>query len=352
MKVLFVSNGFPTAKRPSYCIYLPVMIDCIRAAGNEVDVLSFDRDCGGRVSKLFAYLGFYLRLFFARTGRYDALYINFFPYCAPPLAWHILKFKRQGKPVFAHWHGSDLVSRTALSRFLLKCSGFLVDEKITLVGPSGYFAGRLSDHFGIPRERIIVSPSGGVDTEIFRETPHRRAGREDLIRIGYASHVFSFKGIDLVCDALERLDRETAEGKLEFHFISYGPERDIYEPRLLALKNIKTVRHDTFPKEKMPEFYNSVDLLLFPSEHESLGLVGVEAISCGVPIIGPRAHSIEEYVIPGVTGESYEHLNRDSFFEAVKRCMNNLGGYSMGNIIEERYSRTHVVKQYQEMFSQ
>ena len=56
----------------------------------------------------------------------------------------------------------------------------------------------------------------------------------------------------------------------------------------------------------MPQFYNSCDILLFPTHHESLGLVGLEAMACNKPVVGSNCTALPEYIIPGKTGELFE----------------------------------------------
>ena len=44
------------------------------------------------------------------------------------------------------------------------------------------------------------------------------------------------------------------------------------------------------------------DLLLLPSEQESFGLVALEAMSCGVPVVGSRVGGLPEVVLHGENG--------------------------------------------------
>ncbi len=44
------------------------------------------------------------------------------------------------------------------------------------------------------------------------------------------------------------------------------------------------------------------DLFLLPSESESFGLAALEAMGCGVPVVGARGHGLQEVVTHGETG--------------------------------------------------
>ena len=53
------------------------------------------------------------------------------------------------------------------------------------------------------------------------------------------------------------------------------------------------------------EVLAGADLFLLPSENESFGLAGLEALSCGVPVVGTTAGGIPEVVEHGTTGLLY-----------------------------------------------
>src|SRR4029077_7168801 len=53
---------------------------------------------------------------------------------------------------------------------------------------------------------------------------------------------------------------------------------------------------------EMPEFWNSVDIAVVPSLGEAFGLVALEALACGVPVIAAAAGGLREIVVDGQCG--------------------------------------------------
>ena len=52
----------------------------------------------------------------------------------------------------------------------------------------------------------------------------------------------------------------------------------------------------------MPQFWNSVDICVVPSLIEPFGLVALEALACGVPVIASAVGGLKEIVVEGKCG--------------------------------------------------
>ena len=58
----------------------------------------------------------------------------------------------------------------------------------------------------------------------------------------------------------------------------------------------------TLSRAELPAFYRSLDVFVIPSRQEGLGIVGVEAMACGVPVVSTRNGGAEDYVRDGENG--------------------------------------------------
>jgi glycosyltransferase involved in cell wall biosynthesis len=77
------------------------------------------------------------------------------------------------------------------------------------------------------------------------------------------------------------------------------------------------------PQKDLLGQYSKLDLLVFPgagtATGESLGLVGLEAMACGVPVLGANLGGIATYVKEGVNGMLFDRHSADSLADGVKR---------------------------------
>ena len=92
---------------------------------------------------------------------------------------------------------------------------------------------------------------------------------------------------------------------------------------------------------KMAEFYSAGDIFAFPGINESLGMVYLEAQSCGLPVVAFRNAGIPEVVIHGETGILTDVFSTQQYIEAVRKLlMDNELREEMGRKAR-RYVHTH-----------
>jgi L-malate glycosyltransferase len=346
-KILLLNNGYPSATHPNYVTYIKSIKDCLTDAGFEVELLVLDSNFTTTAGKYFQFLKYYLKLLFKRYGKYEYVYINNYPYSFLPITVHFQRMKN----VVIHWHGDDIFPGSAFARILNSFSYWFIKKRFLHIAPSHYFAREAAKILNVDPKKIFVSPSGGVDTQLFALEKERPVST-DTIRLGFASGLLQTKGIDFVIQLLHHLHQEKKSNyRIEFHFIYYGKEKELYTEKLMAMPD--TVKHQPFPLHEMVNFYKNINILLFPSirKAESLGLVSLEAMSCNVPVIATDAFAFQDTVIAGVTGERFVLNDFDSFCKAVDRCIHNLDHYTPRDFVVKNFSKEAVVRGYQDFLA-
>ena len=115
------------------------------------------------------------------------------------------------------------------------------------------------------------------------------------------------KGITGILDALSRPPLASADIHLAITTTMNTSEPEFFEEvrsRIhgSGLKDRVTLLIDAFTPDQMPDVYRASDCVLFLSDAEGFGLVGIEALACGVPLIGRDSPGIDEYLVHGETG--------------------------------------------------
>jgi len=55
-------------------------------------------------------------------------------------------------------------------------------------------------------------------------------------------------------------------------------------------------------QDELPQYYSAADLLAVPSYHESFGLVALEALACGTPVVATEVGAMDSVICEGKTG--------------------------------------------------
>jgi glycosyltransferase involved in cell wall biosynthesis len=179
---------------------------------------------------------------------------------------------------------------------------------------------------GCPPEHLVLLPNG-VDIERFNP---RLDG--SLIRkmLGVADRpvVFTLRwhepknGIEYLIRAVPHVLREVPEAV--FVIGSDGPLMGYHES---LAENLGIDDHIMFagriPRKDLPSYYAASDLFVIPSVVEAFGLVTVEAMACGKPVIGANVGGIPEIIVDGVNGFLIEPKNPEKIAEKVVVLLEN-----------------------------
>jgi len=177
---------------------------------------------------------------------------------------------------------------------------------------------------GLAKSAISVVPCG-VDTELFRvEGP--AAPRSDRPRLLAVSRLVERKGVDDVIRALRRL--RSAE-----LVIAGGPppgqlDRDPELRRLRALASALGVADRVLflgrvERRHLPDLIRSADLVVSVPWYEPFGMVPLEAMACGVPVVASAVGGLVDTVVDGVTGVLVPARRPDVLAGTLRRLLDD-----------------------------
>jgi len=142
---------------------------------------------------------------------------------------------------------------------------------------------------------VAVIPQFGVDTERFAPSGGRSAHAP--FAIGFVGRVVPEKGVDLLLDAAAGLP-----GDWRLLYIGEGPARAPLESSARSAGLSSRVEfHSRVPSVDMPPWLHRMDVLVLPSLtrpnwKEQFGRVLIEAMACGVPVVGSDSGEIPHVI--------------------------------------------------------
>ncbi len=162
-------------------------------------------------------------------------------------------------------------------------------------------------HYGASPERIGVIPCG-VDLELFqpmdKEIAKQQLGFTDDKIILFVGRIEPLKGIDQLLRAMPYLQN----GQGPRLMIIGGDESSQYEiERLQGLSRELHIQGSvTFlgliKHEQLPYFYSAADACVIPSYYESFGLVALESLACGTPVVATDVGDLRSVIRQGEAG--------------------------------------------------
>jgi D-inositol-3-phosphate glycosyltransferase len=176
---------------------------------------------------------------------------------------------------------------------------------------------------------ITVIP-GGVDLERFIPRPQAQARAElglqadDKILL-FVGRIQRLKGLEVLLRAFARLS------DLPARLLVVGGQpgtshesREIARLQHLATRlgiDARTTFVGAVAHERLPLYYAAADATVMPSSYESFGLVAVESLACGTPLVATRVGGLTSIVRDGETGLLVPWRDADLFAERLRQVL-------------------------------
>lgn len=269
-----------------------------------------------------------------------------------PLAWLAGALKRS--PVTLIVHGIDAWTphRSRLVKLLLK-------RLELIVAVSEFTVEKMSSWTGIPRDRFEVLPNC-VDLEKYSPRPrdvalvdrYQLGNKTVLMTVSRLVSTERYKGIDEVMDAMPSLLHRYPD----LHYLIVGDGDD--RPRLgQKARELNLGARITFTghvkEEEKSDHYSLADAFVMPSRGEGFGIVFLEALASGVPVLGSKMDGSRDALLGGRLGTLVDPSNAKDVADGIATVLSQprgivpaeLGDYSLGSFkarVQTRLIRTFV----------
>ncbi len=170
--------------------------------------------------------------------------------------------------------------------------------------------------YGVQSSKIsVVSP--GVDLEKFR--PYRKRSARARLGFGegplvlFVGRIQRLKGIDILLRAIAALDEYSPGLRPTVAIVGGAPDQEKVDAERREMERLAQLSKSlgiedlvdfmgSVPQEDLPSYYAAADVTVMPSTYESFGLVALESMACGTPIVATRVGGLSTLIRDGETG--------------------------------------------------
>ena len=177
---------------------------------------------------------------------------------------------------------------------------------------------KILKYYRVSEDKLITIPPG-VDTSHFYPIPPDEAKavigvppEENLIL--YVGRIEPLKGIDKLIHAIAGLSKADVLSQCPHYLIIIGGEPQVPPEEMSKEMNrlqalCRQLQIDNLvlflgkrDQDTLPYYYSAAEMVVVPSHYESFGLVALEAMACGTPVIATQVGGLSYLVKDGVTG--------------------------------------------------
>jgi glycosyltransferase involved in cell wall biosynthesis len=294
MRVLIVSNMYPTRERPEFGVFVRDQLEALgRIDGVEPELYVFDGGSIKAYRKAVKPLKEHLR-----ERDYDLVHAHY------GLTGWVAR-KAGARPLLVTLHGTDVYDKRAgrISRSVARKA----DQVAVVSEDLGHALGKIKT-----KRPLAVMPTG-VNLQRFAQR-EREAARRAL-------------GID-------------PEGS--YVLFPFNPDRPVkhYDRALAVAEQIEDLEVLTLgdvPPDGVATYMNAVDATLVPSEYEGFGLAALETLACNTPVVATPT-GMAPKLLEGVAGCHCIEWDLERWVDAVERILEDPDPRVDGRPVAERWS--------------
>lgn len=265
-------------------------------------------------------------------GDYDLIHIHH----PDPMAALALKLSGFKGRVIVHWH-SDILSQKILLRFYKPLQDWLIRRAEKIVGTTPVYV-QQSPHLAHAQDKCMAIPIGidalQPDRQLVADLRSRYPGKKLILSIG---RLIPYKGYSYLIEAMTHLPDD--------YLLVIGGTGPMKESLAALIQKDKlqnrVILAGFIPDENLPTWFGACDCFVLSSvmKTEAFGIVQIEAMSCGKPVVATRIpqSGVSWVNEDGVSGRNVTPGDPEEYARAIREVTDASARY--GERARARFER-------------
>jgi len=199
-------------------------------------------------------------------------------------------------------------------------------------------------------DKIIVTNNGIDDFWIDNRFINAEKKEVNNLRFLYVGRLVKRKNLLMLIDAIKILRKEFSE--LTLHIVGSGGsyEKEV-QTKAKSNTDFVTIQSVIKDKGKLMQVYRKHDAFVMPSFYETFGLVYLEALSQGLPVLMAKDDGIDGVFPNHSVGESADPKDLTSVVASLRTLVNNINTYKLESIDFEKFRWSNVANKLMDVYT-
>ncbi|MFD1736817.1 glycosyltransferase [Bacillus salitolerans] len=327
LKGLVISNMYPSEQARTFGIFVKNQVEALRERGIEIDVVSVSNPKAGKKHVLMKYsrwlLDFIMNLPKGKT--YDFVHAH---YVFPSGLLALLHKRLFKTKMIITAHGGDIDKMAKKNARIRNWTRYILEEADEIIAVGQGLHDEIHESFGIRKDKVSII-NMGVNREVFKPQDKKTLRKELRIDEGpvvlFVGNYIQEKGILELIKAFSKVKENHPNAQL--HFIGPVKHEGFFNEMILAVdqSDIKDIHiHEQKSQAEVAKWMAASDVFVLPSYIEGFGLVAVEAMACGTPVVGSNVGGLT-YLLQQDRGVLVEPKNPHSLFKGIDQVLRDEG---------------------------
>lgn len=344
-KILVISNMYPTSNHLSFGIFVKNQVTALEKAGLAVDIAVNTNPATGKKNTITKYAKWgFTTLLKGFKGRkeYDVTHAH---YVFPSGMLSLILKKVFGIPFVVTAHGGDIERMAKKSPRIRNWTASILRESAHIIAVGPVLAQQIEQDFGIAKEKISIV-SMGVNREVF--TKGEKAVVRKQLELASEPFIFLFvgnvikqKGVEELLQAFQMLKTKVRQPVALVMIGSRRDENFVQSLQPFISEDVRFV--DPLKQSELVKWFQASDVFVLPSHLEGFGLVALEALATGTPVIASEVGGLVSLL-----GEGAGHLvapkDAVALSEEMLRAINTPKSHYMNQEAVEQVLAIHDEK--------
>ncbi|MGE7664313.1 glycosyltransferase [Ureibacillus composti] len=334
-KVLVISNMYPSKDHLSYGIFVKNQVEQLRQNGVQSVLAVNANPATGKANVLKKYASWGMQVLSAFRKNKKDIGLTHSHYVFPSGMFSYLLKKRHNVPYIVTAHGGDINKMAKKSARIKGYTEKILQNADHVIAVGEELASDIVRDFRVSSDKISVM-SMGIDRTVFHQPASKNEVAKKLgmdkqkVNFLFVGNIIQEKGVEELINAFLQLE-QAQPNKAALYCV--GSTKDVsFSTRMKDLAEGSTNVHfiEPMPQKRLSEYFQAANVFILPSYIEGLGLVALEALACGTPVIASDVGGLH-YMLQEQAGILVPPKSTEALYAEMEKVVQNNGHLLVNN---------------------